>query len=144
MHLAMVTLAGAGLCALWDVRTGRIPNKITFSCMFVGLAINTLCSGFKGLCNACFGIFVGVLLLIIPFVLGGMGAGDVKMLAAIGAINGSKFVLQAFLFGAAAGGVLVLVSRPHASIFSKKKDTIPYGVAIFFGTITAYMMRLGF
>ncbi len=143
MHLAMATLAGTGLCALCDVRTGRIPNKITFSCMLVGLAINTVCSGFKGLCSACFGILVGVLLLIIPFALGGMGAGDVKMLAAIGAINGSEFVLQAFLFGAVAGGILALVSRPHASIFSNKKSTIPYGVAMFFGTITAYMMSSG-
>jgi prepilin peptidase CpaA len=139
MHLVLATLVGTGLCAMWDVKTGRIPNVFTFSCILAGVAINTWCSGFDGFWSAFYGIIVGVLLLIIPFAFGGIGAGDVKMLAAIGALNGSKFVFQAFLFGAVAGGLIALVATTHKSVYAKRKSTIPYGMAIFLGTLIAYM-----
>lgn len=139
MHLALATLTGTGLCAMYDLRTGRIPNKITFPCMLVGLAINTWCCGLVGLRDSFYGIAVGVLLLIIPFALGGMGAGDVKMLAAIGAINGSKFVFYVFLYGAVAGGAISLFSMYKMGGF-RKKFAVPYGTAIFMGTVIAYLM----
>ncbi len=138
MH-ALATLTGTGLCAMYDLRIGRIPNKITFSCIFAGFAINAWCYGLVGLRDWFYGMVAGALLLMIPFALGGMGAGDVKMLAAIGALNGSKFVFHVFLYGALIGGALSLFTVFKMGGF-RKKIAVPYGTAIFMGTVMAYLI----
>ncbi|HHY11420.1 MAG TPA: prepilin peptidase [Firmicutes bacterium] len=142
MHLALATLTGTGLCAMYDLRTGRIPNKITFSCILAGIVINTWSHGFAGMRDSLHGFAVGILLLIIPFALGGMGAGDVKMLAAVGAINGSRFVFHVFLYGAVAGGVLSAFTACKMGGY-RRKMAIPYGAAIFMGTVITYLMSFG-
>ena len=66
------------------------------------------------------GILTGGGLLIILFVLGGMGGGDVKLLAALGAWLGPGAVLQIFIYGAAAGAMIAI----FLVIFKKKKITL--------------------
>ena len=103
---------------------------------------------------------MGFGLLLIPYMLGGMGAGDVKLMGAIGALMGTSFVLNAFVYIALIGGLisLFIISRHmgivnflKALIFSliinkkdlgsilidnkkKSKLSFPYGVAIVLGT----------
>ena len=70
--------------------------------------MNAYYAGLGGIKDSLLGLFLGVVLLILPFALGGMGAGDVKLLAAVGALNGPSFVLYTFLYGAIAGGILAV------------------------------------
>lgn len=66
------------------------------------------------------GALTGGGLLIILFVLGGMGGGDVKLLAALGAWLGAGAILQVFIYGAAAGAIIAI----FLLIFKKKKMTL--------------------
>jgi prepilin peptidase CpaA len=106
--IAPVTIIAAALATGWDLKTGRIPNMITFPAMLLGLILNTYYSGWHGLGTSLAGLGLGILLLFIPFAVGGMGAGDVKLLAAVGALNGHLFTFRAFLYGAIAGGIMAL------------------------------------
>lgn len=154
----ILTFLLAGTAAVFDYRTRRIPNLLTLPALLIGLVLNTICSGMGGLEESLLGLLAGGLLLIIPFMLGGMGAGDVKLLAAIGALNGPYFALFTFIYGAIAGGVmalLVLLLRGRAMtvlgnlVFTvvvpgqclvKSNLGIPYGIAIFIGTVAAWYM----
>ena len=104
----IITLAFLILATLWDLKTRRIPNFLTLPTTFLGLAMNAYYAGLGGIKDSLLGLFLGVVLLILPFALGGMGAGDVKLLAAVGALNGPSFVLYTFLYGAIAGGILAI------------------------------------
>lgn len=109
MELMVITLIFVTLAAIQDLRTKRIPNLLTMSAIVLGIIINVYFSGFNGFGNSFMGFLAGIGLLIIPFVLGGMGAGDVKLLAAIGALNGPFFVFYTFLYTAISGGVIALI-----------------------------------
>ena len=92
-----------------DIRTKRIPNLVTIPIALIGLVYHLLAAGsVAGLFYALKGLFLGCLLLIIPFMLGGMGGGDVKLLGALGALVGPVAVFWAFLYGAMAGGGIAL------------------------------------
>lgn len=108
MLIAPITITTAALATGWDLKTGLIPNRIMFPAMLTGIVLNTYYSGWHGLGTSLAGLALGILLLFIPFAIGGMGAGDVKLLAAIGALNGHVFTFRAFLYGAIAGGIMAL------------------------------------
>ena len=79
------------LSAAFDARERRIPNKITFMGIIVGLLFNLITGGWTGLLNSFFGLLAGIAIFFIPFAVGGMGAGDVKLMGAIGALMGWRF-----------------------------------------------------
>ncbi|MHB9095461.1 MAG: A24 family peptidase [Eubacteriales bacterium] len=108
MTSVILTLTIVGLAALCDIGTKRIPNLITLPAVVLGLIINTYYSGVTGLGGALAGTLAGISLLIIPFALQGIGAGDVKLLAAVGALNGFQFTLYTFIYSAIAGGIIAL------------------------------------
>lgn len=93
-----------------DLRTRKIPNALTVSAIAAALALNTYWAGTQGLWLALTGCGAGVALLLIPFAKGGIGGGDVKMLAVVGALKGPHFVFAAFLLAALAGGVIALAA----------------------------------
>ncbi len=101
-------VASMGLGAIADIRGRRIPNLITLGGAVIGLAVNTLVHQQQGAVSSLTGWAAGVALLAIPFVLGGLGAGDVKLLALAGAWGGPSFALYTFLFGAIVGGVVAV------------------------------------
>jgi prepilin peptidase CpaA len=121
--------------------------------MGLGLLANTAVSGAAGLWAGVLGVAAGAALLVVPFAMGGMGAGDVKMLAAVGAIAGPQVAFNSFLYGAIAGGLVAAVllagrcylfrgrTTPAAGAKAKVRETFPYGVAIFAGTVFAYVLR---
>ena len=88
-HEHQIAFAGASLlCAslgsIHDVREGRIPNRVTFPAMAAGLAAHTLAGGWTGLGDAApAGLIAGAVCLLFYWA-GGMGAGDVKLMTAVG------------------------------------------------------------
>lgn len=83
--------------AFVDLRRRRIPNIIVFPAAGAGLALNFYRDHWAGLGFGLKGLGVGFALLILPYALGGMKAGDVKFLAAIGAFLGATDVIRALL-----------------------------------------------
>jgi prepilin peptidase CpaA len=104
-------LLAAGLTAAssLDFRTRRIPNALTAAMAATGLALSI--GHVNGISPAAsiLGIVVGALLMLPGHVLGKTGAGDVKLMGAVGAFIGPALVVTAFLATAIAGGVLALV-----------------------------------
>jgi len=100
------------LIALWmavgDLRTRRIPNRLTLGTALAGLAVRGLTDGLAGLGDGLLGLVAGFSLLFGFYLMGGMGAGDVKALAALGTWLGLRLTLFLFLYMALAGGLLVL------------------------------------
>lgn len=100
--LLVVTVAAAG----WDVRTRRIPNWLTVGGALAGFAVNAWLWGWRGVLEA--GQGMGLALLVsAPLVwLRGMGAGDAKLMAAVGALTGPANWLAVFAVSGVLGGVL--------------------------------------
>lgn len=85
--------------SLFDLRQRRIPNFLVFPAAFLGLFLNTVLTGWNGLWFSFKGLVVGFCLLIVPYAVQGMKAGDVKFLAAIGTFLGAMGVFRALLLG---------------------------------------------
>jgi prepilin peptidase CpaA len=116
MQIDLVFAALVGLftllCAVLDYRTKKIPNWLTVSAAVIGLGYHTLAPSGIGPLWALAGFAIGFSLLIVPWLLGGGGMGDVKMLAALGTWLGPLLILVAFGCGAvlaSMGAVCVLV-----------------------------------
>ncbi|MBP1685307.1 MAG: Flp pilus assembly protein, protease CpaA [Deltaproteobacteria bacterium] len=95
-------------CA-YDVRFRRIPNALTLGAAAGGLAFNVFLAGLHGAGASLAGLLVGTALFFPFFALGGLGAGDIKLMGAIGAWLGPTAALWASLFAAMAGGVFALL-----------------------------------
>lgn len=98
----------ATMAAASDVRTRRVPNALTLGAALAGLVWSAATGRLAGAETSALGWLTGLLLFLPLFALGGMGGGDVKLLAAIGAWLGPLGALQTALAGAIAGGVLAL------------------------------------
>lgn len=95
--------------AILDSKEHRIPNWLTFSSMALGMICNITLFGMEGLLYSFVGIIAGLFLLILPYTLGVMGAGDVKLMMALGAWVGAFSVLQIFLWTAIIGSVYAAI-----------------------------------
>lgn len=100
----MILWAGLVVASVLDWKYRKIPNWLTFSLILSGLVLSAF-SGRDAMLLSVYGLVFGTLLLFIPFAFGGMGGGDVKLLAAIGAFVGPGPVIQVFLIGTTIGGV---------------------------------------
>lgn len=96
------------LAAIHDIRVQKIPNALTYLTMIAALAYHGVTGGIEGFLFSAKGLGLGVAILILPYLMGGMGAGDAKLMGAVGAILGSKGVFIAFLFTAIFGGIYAL------------------------------------
>lgn len=101
------------IAASWiDLKHHRIPNLLSFSVLIAGVLLQFLLYGWEGLIYSFGGLAVGFLILIPFYIKGGMGAGDVKLMAAIGAFLGFKGALLAVgltLFAGSVMGIFLLV-----------------------------------
>lgn len=95
--------------AVWDVGTRRIPNLLTFGAALVAVAVHGYSGGISGAGMSLSGWLVGAAFFLPFFALGGMGAGDVKLLAALGAWLGPSEIVWVALYSGIAGGVMALV-----------------------------------
>ncbi|HEX6510904.1 MAG TPA: A24 family peptidase [Chloroflexota bacterium] len=100
------------LAAVWavvtDLRHRRISNRTTLAAALAAGAVRLAMGGPASLLVGAEGWLLGVAVLLLPFVMGWMGAGDVKLLAAFGALRGPEFVIQTAILGCLLGGVLSL------------------------------------
>lgn len=157
------------VCCYTDLRTHKIYNYVLLPAVLAAMVVNFITGGFGLLGNSLVGLLAGMALLIIPFAAGGIGAGDVKLLGAVGAFKGPEFVLTAFLAGSIAGGVFsvyllirqkkllltlrkiyylclnILLHIPVAASFGNlqtaaRQDSFPYALAISAGAILAYFL----
>ena len=107
--LTLAALVPALVYACWnDYRFRLIPNWLTAAVAVTGLAAQTLWLGLPGLQCSALGILVGFSVLILFWLVRAMGAGDVKLMAAVGAWVGPQLILFAILTGVLVGGVLAL------------------------------------
>jgi prepilin peptidase CpaA len=147
--------------AYYDVRYRRIPNAFVLATFLSGLAMNTILGGLPGTFASLVGFGIGFVLMFLLHVFGAMGAGDVKLFAAVGAVTGAHLILPTFIVVVLTGGVLALVSilrtgavlttmhrvlqifvgllpgweMPRFAVPTDRRKTIPYGVAITIGSI---------
>ncbi|WHY87707.1 prepilin peptidase [Neobacillus novalis] len=142
------------ICVITDLKERKIYNAVLFPFLLAAWILHAVTGGLHGMTGALLGTAVGLGVLLIPYLLGGMGAGDVKLLAVIGGIKGIGFVLMASIYMALAGGIIaifVLLFRKgfmtrilyffqglrhgvRLSLF-EDKTTFPYGVAIAAGAV---------
>jgi prepilin peptidase CpaA len=146
-----------------DVRYRRIPNPFVLATLITGLILNSLVGGFQGALNSAGGCVLAFILMFMLHVFGAMGAGDVKLFAAIGSVIGAQLVLPTFVVVVLTGGLLALVSVLRSGVFSTtmhrvlqilvgllpgwqmpkfsvpadRRLTVPYGAAITIGAIIA-------
>lgn len=100
---------GVAVATIVDIRSRRIPNALTAT--MAGAGVGLAAAGVSGISigAALAGMLVGFALMMPGHLLGATGAGDVKLMAAVGAIVGPGLAVTAFLFTALAGGVLAVV-----------------------------------
>ena len=158
------------ICVITDIRERKIYNVVLLPFLVTSWLIHTIVAGLPGLSETLLGTATGFGILLIPYLLGGMGAGDVKLLAVIGALKGTWFVLFAALNMAIAGGVMALIiivcrkgirkrifhvasffhslrhgiGLPLISNPELLKTTYPYGIAIAIGAIIQVIRPGGF
>jgi len=105
-HVA--ALAVAAVACVTDLRESRIPNTLTFGALLLAVIAHSLLPQGEGWKFAALGALAGGAVFFPFFALGGMGAGDVKLMAALGGWLGWQPALLIALYGALAGGVLAL------------------------------------
>jgi prepilin peptidase CpaA len=106
MTLLIVILT---IAVITDLLYHKIPNALTFPVIFYGLIYHIYLMGFDGFLFSAGGLLVGLALLLFLNIGGMMGAGDVKLMGAIGSILGPEGVFKAFLFTAVVGGIYALI-----------------------------------
>jgi prepilin peptidase CpaA len=147
-------LSAASVAAIIDVRTRRIPNWLTFGTLVLGVVINAWLHGFSGALTAIAGAGLGAALLLPFYFMRAIGAGDVKLLAALGALLGPTALLSVAVYGALVGGAMslvILLARGRlllgiGEVFVLRRlpalsgATAPYGVAIAGGVYLSLML----
>lgn len=147
----------------YDVRFRRIPNVLVLAALVAGLAINISFRGAPGALSSISGLAVAFVPMFLLHVFGAMGAGDVKLFAAIGAVVGLALVPMTFVVVVMLGALLAIYSMiksrtvlstmhgvlrifvgllpgwemPRFSVPPDRQHTIPYGVAIMLGSVIA-------
>jgi prepilin peptidase CpaA len=150
----------------YDVWYRRIPNPFVLATLAAGFMINIALGGVEGALASLGGCALGFFLMFVLHIFGAMGAGDVKLFAAIGAVTGIHLVLPTFFVVILTGGILGIVamlragqmkstmirvlqiilgilpghSVPRFAIPADRKHTIPYGVAITFGSLISLVI----
>ena len=163
--LVTVTLIVAAVIDGWKL---KVPNWLTFPMVISGWVASTLLFGWAGLGWSLVGTAVGLALLLPAYAIGGMGAGDVKLLAGVGAWIGMTDTFWAFMVSALVGAVIavgmvlyrrawqkhqrqfwsilteIMVLRNPtelSSIAAERKSSmmlLPYGIPIAIGTIAYF------
>ena len=149
-----------------DVRYRRIPNPFVLATLISGLTMNFALGGLAGGLSSIGGCVLAFILMFMLHVFGAMGAGDVKLFAAIGSVLGAHLVLPTFVVVVLTGGLLALIvmfrsgavrstllrvlqilvgllpgwQMPRFSVPADRRLTIPYGAAITIGAIIATAM----
>jgi len=162
------TLAVMGVAVVTDLRSRRIPNWLVFPYWLAGIVVQGVLHGWHGIGQSLAGAGLAILIFGALFLLGGMGAGDVKLCAAAGAWIGPAQTMFALIFTGLAGGAMVLIwavlggfvqdlfrgtgdllagwgrgrlRDPEATIANPGRRKMPYAPAIAVGTLFSFFVR---
>lgn len=121
--LKVLLLALVLPAAAYDLRFRRVPNWLSVSGVVAGFAANLILFGWPGLTAASFGLLCSLAVYVPLYLIRGMGAGDVKLMAAVGAMVGASQWLGIFLITAILGGIVALAvvawkKRVHETLFN--------------------------
>ena len=109
-------------CAI-DTRYAKIPNLLNALMALAGLLLSTAASGWSGALLSLSGLALGIALLLLPYLMGGFGAGDVKALGALGALVGPHALMHIFVYMALfGGGMAVLHYVFHHDLAQKTRE----------------------
>lgn len=108
LHEQFAVLFAVGAC-VFDLRTRHIPNALTFGGAALGLLYGVYTAGIGGLLGALGGWATGLAIFLPFFILRGLGAGDVKLMACLGAWVGAADTVWVALYAAVSGGVMALI-----------------------------------
>lgn len=148
-YLMALLLASLTVAVITDMHHRLIPNLLVVIGLVIGIAGHTWLSGVAGFVTATIGACVGLLCLLPFYISGGMGAGDVKLMAVCGAFLGPVHVVVAAVATLLVGGVLGVVwlfRRPTSTEPDYPQGeantvavnpTIPYAVAIAAGAVVS-------
>jgi len=109
MIIDIVLFCYITVCVFTDLRFRKVYNSASVAAVILGLGANYFYFGLAGLKTSILGLLAGFIFLILFYVMGGIGAGDVKFMAAIGCLKGAGFVLSGGLYGAVIGGIAAIV-----------------------------------
>jgi prepilin peptidase CpaA len=162
--MKLVLLAPLAIFVIYyDVRYRRIPNVLVLATLLAGISINTGFSGLHGMLSSFEGFALAFFPMLLMHIFGAMGAGDVKLFGAVGAVLGVGLVPLAFVVVVMLGAVLAIYTMlragtvittlhgvlrifvgflpgwemPRFAMSPDRKHTIPYGVAIMLGSLIA-------
>lgn len=139
-----------GLAAsIEDLALRRISNWIPLAGLVSGLAWHCATSGWRGALTAALGAGAGFGVFLVFYILGGMGGGDIKLMAGLGSLLGPGRLLEAALWTAAAGGLMALGYLAWRALGRKlagrppveEKASIPYAPAIAIGAWLSLVPR---
>ena len=145
--LLSISVAIGVLATAEDLWRRRISNKTSLAAFALGLAAQTTLHGLPGAGNALAGTFIGFAIFLIFFLLGGMGAGDIKLMAGFGAVLGAGQTLMAALLTAIVGGLLAMGYLLARKLRRKPQkdaaapEAIPYAPAITLGVLLSFAAR---
>jgi prepilin peptidase CpaA len=115
MILCAAVTVYVATAACTDVRLHRVPNWVTVPAALLGLAYHATMPAGLGVLASLAGFAVGLALLLVPWLLGGAGMGDVKLLAALGAWLSPKWLLAAFILSMLLASLMALVTMLHST-----------------------------
>lgn len=125
MQFDIMLLVVLTICTITDLKYRKIYNKVIFPFLLLAIILNSIYGGFSGLKLSIIGFATGFGMLLIPYFMGGFGAGDVKLLGLIGAIKGSQFAFYTGLYMALIGGAIAII------IIIFNKETINFIKSLF-------------
>ncbi|MCE5309342.1 MAG: A24 family peptidase [Acidobacteriales bacterium] len=158
--------------AVYDFRFRRIPNWLSVTGALAGLAVNSWIAGLAGLKASAMGLGIAFGIYFVLYLLRAMGAGDVKLMAALGAIAGPDGWIWIFLLACILGGVIAIVllltkgrvattlwnvgfilkelsqfrapymKREELDVHNPKAVTLPHGVSIALGVLVFVVLNL--
>jgi len=126
--VALLFIPLAAAIIYMDVRYRRIPNKLVLAIMAAGIAVNGFFGGVHGVVSSLEGLGLGFAMMFILHAFGTMGAGDMKLFAAVGSIVGIPHVLQTLFVVALTGGVFAICKM----VYARRVGQTMTGVAQFF------------
>lgn len=173
LYVTCAILVPGILLASWiDYSKRRVPNWLNLALILAGFSVQAFFNGWQGVTTAMLGMLVGFGVLIVPWLMHGMGAGDVKLMAAIGVWLGPVLTFYSFAIGATIGAVAAIImivstGRLHmacanmsiilakctnrqtmftefgsAKSFGNSSQLLPYGVPLTGGTLVILAARM--
>jgi prepilin peptidase CpaA len=151
VHIAAISILKLALAAgvsagvvLDDIQTRRIPNLPCLALLGIG-AVSAGCSGgWSGLADGLLGAVLGFLVFLIPYGLGGLGGGDVKLMAGFGALTGMHGVMPALVLVSLAGAATAVASLLWSRLRGHPVPVaIPYAPAIAIGSLLVAFSQIG-